>query len=152
MVNEAEVDVFLEFLCFFSDPVNVGNFISGSSAFSKSSLYIWNLLVHVLLKPNLKDLEHYFAPLYICTTSSLSIHLSMDIRLFPCLGYHIAALFLVFWGLSKLFFIVVVPIYMSNSVRSFFSTLLQHLLFVGFLMTSVKVVHYCSFNLHFSHN
>ena len=52
-VNEA--DVFLEFLCFFYDPTDVGNLISGSSAFSKSSLYIWKFSVHVLLKPSLKD-------------------------------------------------------------------------------------------------
>ena len=61
VVNEAEVDVFLEFSCFFCDPVDVGNLISGSSAFSKSSLNIWKFLVHVLLKLSLKDFEHYFA-------------------------------------------------------------------------------------------
>ena len=59
-VNEAEVDVFLEFLCFFYDPTDVGNLISVSSAFSKPSLFIWKLLVHVLLKPNLTDFEHNF--------------------------------------------------------------------------------------------
>ena len=58
-VVKAEVDVFLEFLCFLCDPRDVGSLISGASAFSKSSLYIWKLLVHVLLKPNLKDFEHY---------------------------------------------------------------------------------------------
>ena len=57
VVNEAKVDVFLEFPCFFYDPVDVGNLISGSSAFSKSSLYIWKFSVHVLLKPSLKDLN-----------------------------------------------------------------------------------------------
>ena len=51
---------FLELSCFFDDPVDVGNLISGSSAFSKSSLYIWKFLVHILLKPSLKDFEHYF--------------------------------------------------------------------------------------------
>ena len=55
VVNEAKVDIFLEFFCFFYDPVDVGNLISGSSAFSKSSLYIWKFSVHVLLKPNLED-------------------------------------------------------------------------------------------------
>ena len=60
-VNEAEIDVFLEFSCFFYDPTHVGNLISGSSAFSKSSLYIWNFLVHILLKPSLKNFEHYLA-------------------------------------------------------------------------------------------
>ena len=58
VVNESEVRVFLELPCFFYDPMDVGNFISGSSAFSKSSLYIWKLLVHILLKSHLKDFEH----------------------------------------------------------------------------------------------
>ena len=61
VVNEAEVDVFLKFSCFFYDLMDVGNFISGSSATSKSRLYIWKFLVHVLLKPSLKDFEHYLA-------------------------------------------------------------------------------------------
>ena len=60
-VNEAEVDVFWEFPCFFSAPPDVGNLITSSFAFSKSSLYIWNFSVHLLLKPSLKDFEHYFA-------------------------------------------------------------------------------------------
>ena len=59
VVNKA--DVFLELSCFFDDPVDVGNLISGSSAFSKSSLNIWKLMVHVLLKPDLENFEHYFA-------------------------------------------------------------------------------------------
>ena len=61
VVNKAEVDVFLEFLCFFYDPANVDNLISGSSASSKSSLNIWKFSVHILLKPSLKDVEHYLA-------------------------------------------------------------------------------------------
>ena len=61
IVNEAEVDVFLEFPCFFFDPMNVGNSISGCSAFSKCSLYIWKFSVHILLKSSLKDFEHYTA-------------------------------------------------------------------------------------------
>ena len=59
VVNKAEVDVFLELSCFFDDPVDVGNLISGSSAFSKFSLNIWNFTVHVLLKPVLENFEHY---------------------------------------------------------------------------------------------
>ena len=58
VVNEADVDVFLEFSCFFYDPSDVDHLISGSSAFSKSRLYIWKFLIHVLLKPSLKDFEH----------------------------------------------------------------------------------------------
>ena len=58
VVNEAEVDVFLELLCFLHNPRNFGNLISDSSAFSISSLYIWKFMVHVLLKPSLKDFEH----------------------------------------------------------------------------------------------
>ena len=60
IVSEAEVDVFLELSCFFYDPVDVGNLISGSSAFSKTSLNIWKFTVHVLLKPGLENFEHYF--------------------------------------------------------------------------------------------
>ena len=61
MVNKAEIDVFLELSCFFHDPADVGNLISGSSAFSKTSLNIWKFTVHVLLKPGLENFEHYFA-------------------------------------------------------------------------------------------
>ena len=61
VVSEAEVDVFLEFFCFFYAPVGVGNLISGSSAFSKPSFYIWKFSVYVLLKRNLKDVELYLA-------------------------------------------------------------------------------------------
>ena len=61
IVNKAEVDVFLELPCFFNDPTDVGNLISCSSAFSKSSLNIWNFTVHVLLKPGLENFENYFA-------------------------------------------------------------------------------------------
>ena len=57
IVNKAETDVFLELSCFFHDPVDVGNLISGSSAFSKSTLNIWNFLVHVLLKLSLEDFD-----------------------------------------------------------------------------------------------
>ena len=61
VVNEAEVDVFLKICCFFYDPADVGNLIFGSSAFSKSNLYIWKFSVHILLKTSLKNFEHYFA-------------------------------------------------------------------------------------------
>ena len=60
IVNKAEVDIFLELSCFFDDPMDVGNLISGSSAFSKSSLNIWKFTVHILLKPGLENFEHYF--------------------------------------------------------------------------------------------
>ena len=60
IVNKAEVGVFLELSCFVDDPVHVGNLISGSSAFSKSSLNIWKFMVHILLKPGLENFEHYF--------------------------------------------------------------------------------------------
>ena len=60
IVSKAEIDVFLELSCFFDDPVNVDNLISGSSAFSKCSLNIWKFTVHVLLKAGLENFEHYF--------------------------------------------------------------------------------------------
>ena len=61
VISKAEVYVFLELSCFFDDPTDVGNLISGSSAFSKSSLNIWKFTVHILLKPGLENFEHYFA-------------------------------------------------------------------------------------------
>ena len=61
IVIKAEIDVFLEFACFFDDPTDVGNLISGSSAFSKTNLNIWKLTLHVLLKPGLENFDHYFA-------------------------------------------------------------------------------------------
>ena len=62
IVNEAKVDVFMELSCFFDDPAGVGSLISGSSAFSKSSLNMWKFTVHILLKHGLENFEHYFAP------------------------------------------------------------------------------------------
>ena len=64
IVNETEIDVFLESPCFFYDPANVDNLISGSSAFSKFSLYIWCFSIHVLLKPSLKEVEHCLASMW----------------------------------------------------------------------------------------
>ena len=60
IVNKAKADIFLELACFFDDPADVGNLISGSSAFSKPNLNIWKFTVHVLLKPGLENFEHYF--------------------------------------------------------------------------------------------
>ena len=64
IVSKTEIDVFLELSCFLDDPADVGNLISGSSAFSKTSLNIWNFKVHVLLKPGLENFEHYFASVW----------------------------------------------------------------------------------------
>ena len=73
VLNKAEVDVFLELSCFFSDPTDVGNLISGSSAFSKSSLNIWKFMVHILLKPGLENFEYYFANVWDeCTCAVVS--------------------------------------------------------------------------------
>ena len=69
VVNEGEVDYFLEFSSFFDDPMDVGKLISGSSAFSKSSLNIWKFMVHVQLKPNLENFDPYFAS--VCEMSKL---------------------------------------------------------------------------------
>ena len=75
VVNKAKEDVFLELSCFFYDPADVGNLISGSSAFSTSSLNIWNFMVHLLLKPGLENFEHYFANVWVWVQlcSSLNI-------------------------------------------------------------------------------
>ena len=64
VVNKEEIDVFLELSCFFDDPTDVGNFISGSSAFPKISLNIWKFTVHVLLKPGLENFERYFTSMW----------------------------------------------------------------------------------------
>ena len=80
IVNKVEVDVFLELSCFFNDPMDVGNSISGSFAFSKSSLNIWEFTVHVLLKPGLENFEHYFTR---CEMSAMCSSLSI---LWHCLS------------------------------------------------------------------
>ena len=85
IVDKAEVDIFLEHLCFFDDPVDAGNLISGSSEFSKSSLIIWKFMVHVLLKSDLENFEHYFSSMYwitilYCYISALLFSLSMKIK------------------------------------------------------------------------
>ena len=64
IVNKAEIDIFLELSCFFNDPADVGNLVSGSSDLFKSSSNIWQFLVHVLLKPGLENFEHYFASMW----------------------------------------------------------------------------------------
>ena len=69
IVNKAKVDVFLELSCFFDDPGDVGNLISGSSAFSKTSLNIWKFTVYILLKPGLENFEHYFTS--VCEMSAI---------------------------------------------------------------------------------
>ena len=93
IVNKAEIDVFLELSCFFDDPANVGNLISGSSAFSETSLNIWKFMVHVLLKPGLENFEHYFTSMwddcncvvvhyinYICTYLHTHTHIYMKVK------------------------------------------------------------------------
>ena len=69
IVNKAEIDVFMELSCFFNDPVDVGYLISGSSAFSKTSLNIWKFTVHVLLKTDLENFKHYFTSVWDYFTS-----------------------------------------------------------------------------------
>ena len=66
IVNKTEIDVYLKLSCFFDDPADVSNLISGSSAFSKTSLNIWNFAVHVLLKPGLENFENYFTSVCYC--------------------------------------------------------------------------------------
>ena len=87
IVNKAEVDVFLELSCFFDDPADVGNLTSGSSAFSKSSLNIWNFTVHILLKPGLENFEHYSAVAAAAAAKSLQSCDPMDCSM-PGLPVH----------------------------------------------------------------
>ena len=86
-VNKVEVDVFLEFPYFFYDPTNVGNLISGSSAFSKTSLNYWKFSVHILLKPILENFEHYFTNmLHECNFVCRHCLHTMCLRHCPSLG------------------------------------------------------------------
>ena len=94
IVSKAEIDTFLEFCCFFYDPLDVGNLISASSAFSKSSLNIWKFSVHELLKPSLKKFEHYFASKWNKCTLAVWTFLAlpffgagMKTDLFQCCGH-----------------------------------------------------------------
>ena len=68
IITKVEIDVFLELSCFFNDPADVGNLLSGASAFSKTSLNVWKFMVHVLLKPGLKNFEHY---ILVCEMSAI---------------------------------------------------------------------------------
>ena len=68
IVNKAEIDIFMELSCFFDDAADIGNLISGSSAFSKTSLNIWKFTVDLLLKPGLENFEHYFTSMWHKTT------------------------------------------------------------------------------------
>ena len=95
IVNETEVDVFLELSWFLDDPVDGGNLISGSSAFSKSSLNIWKFMVHILLKPNLENFEHYFADMWDEYNCAVVVH-SLAL---PFLGIGMKTPFLVLWPL-----------------------------------------------------
>ena len=101
LVNKAEVDVFLEFSCFFYDPVDIGNLISGSSTFSKSSLNIWKFSVHVLLKPSLENFQHYFASMWDecnCAVFWAFFGIGMKTDLFQSCGY--CWVFQICWQLS----------------------------------------------------
>ena len=84
IVNKAEVDVFLELSCFSNDPMDVGNLISGPSAFSKSSLNVWKFTIHVLLKPGLKNFEYYFTSVWDeCNSEALWTFLGIWIENWP---------------------------------------------------------------------
>ena len=94
VVNDAKVDDFLEFSCFFYDSTDVGNLISGSSDFSKSSLNIWKFTVHVLLKPGLENFEHYFASMWdecncavVWTSFGIAFVIGMKIDLLQSCGH-----------------------------------------------------------------
>ena len=85
IVNKGEIDVFLELSCFFDDPADVGNLISGSSAFSKTSLNMWKFMVHVLLKPGLENFDMEMSELLACEISAIVQYFEHSLAL-PFLG------------------------------------------------------------------
>ena len=90
IVNKAEIDVFLELSCFFHDPADVGNLVSGSSVFSKYSLNIWKFTVHILLKPGLENFEHHFTSVWDecnCVVVWVSFGIGMKSDLFQSCGH-----------------------------------------------------------------
>ena len=119
VVNEAEADFFLELLCFFYDPVDVGKLISGSSTFAKSSLYIWKFSVQVLLKPSLKDFELNLASMWNecnCTIIWTFFRIGMKTDLFQSYGH--CWVFQICWktiNFSNIKFMTLFPILYSLS-------------------------------------
>ena len=98
IVNKAEIYIFLELSCFFDDPADVGNLISGSSAFSKASLNIWKFMPHILLKPGLENFEHYFASMWDecnCAVVWAFFGIGMKTDLFQSCGH--CWVFQIFW-------------------------------------------------------
>ena len=73
IVNKAEIDVYLELSCFLDDPADVSNLLSGSSVFCKASLNIWKFMAYVLVKPGLKNFEHYFTSVQLCTLCNCAV-------------------------------------------------------------------------------
>ena len=106
IVNKAEADVFLELSCFFNDPPDVGSFISGSSAFSKTSLNIRKFTVHLLLKPGLENFEHYFASVWdecncavVCTFFGIAFGIGMKTDLLQSCGH--CWIFQICWHIER---------------------------------------------------
>ena len=102
IVNKAEIDVFLELSCFFHDPADVGNLISGSSAFSKTSSNIRKFMVHVVLKPGLENFEHYFTSVWdecncVVVLASISIIYYENLPYFTPVKIYFSTLFLYPW-------------------------------------------------------
>ena len=118
IVNKAEVDVFLELSYFFDDPADVGNLISGSSAFSKTSLNIRELMVHVLLKPGLENFEHYFTSMWDeCNCAVVWVFFGIAFLW----NWNENGPFPVLWPLLSF------PNFLANCVRHFYSIIFQGL-------------------------
>ena len=99
IVNKAEIDVFLELSCFFDDTTDVGNLISGSSAFPKTSLNIWMFMVHILLKPGLENFEHYFS--IVCIFKSRDITLPTKVHLVKAIVFPVVMYGCESWTVKK---------------------------------------------------
>ena len=134
VINKAEVDVFLEFSCFFDDPTDVGNLISGSSAFSKSSSNFWNFSVCLVLNPSLENFEHYFA--------SMSDKCNYAVGSLRIIGIAILWDWNENWPFSVLWPLMSFPNLLAYWVQHFHSIIFQDLKYLNWnSITSTNFVH-----------
>ena len=164
IVNKAEIDVFLELSCFFNDPADVGNLISGSSPFSKTSLNIWKFVVHVLVKTGLDNFEHYFTSVwdecyYHCLILEQFHHLYRNP--FPINTHSLFPLITLFQSLptTNVFFVSMVSSFLDISCKWHLASFTQQNIFKVhsfvchyFISSYYWIILYCIYHILFIHS